>query len=131
MTASSVTSVSMEPPSLLVCANQTASLYAVLQQKRPFCVNILAEGMEDISNLCAGGADGEARFGLGDWRRAEPQGVPYLAGSEANFFCQPVSEMQHGTHLICVADVTQVLVTSGPAAPLVYTAGGYAGVTRR
>lgn len=126
MTASAVTSVSTAPPSLLVCVNHAASLRPVLAAQLPFCVNVLSRGMEDLADLCAGAVDGERRFALGDWRSAEGSGVPYLWGCEANFFCRPAAELDHGTHLICVANIEAVVIGAGPPDPLLYFSGDYA-----
>lgn len=126
MTASAVTSVSAAPPSLLVCVNRTASLFDVLSARLRFCVNVLSRGMEEIANLCAGAVNGEERFALGDWRRAENTGLPFLWGVEVNFFCCPVAAFDHGTHLICVANIEAVFTRDGVPNPLLYIAGGYA-----
>lgn len=128
MTASAVTSVSMDPPSLLVCVNQAASIYAPLAQRRPFCVNALALGMEAIANLCAGAVDGEARFAEGGWRDWDEGGVPLLTGCEANFLCQPVSGLEYGTHFVCVANVLGVVLGVESSGPLVYAGGAYCGL---
>lgn len=125
MTASSVTSVSMEPPSLLICVNQTASLFEVLAAQLPFCVNILSQGMEELANLCAGAADGEERFALGDWQRSADAGLPYLEDAEVVFFCHPVRSLHYGTHLICIADIAAVHTRDDAPNPLLYAAGAY------
>ena len=128
MTASAVTSVSAAPPSLLVCINHAASLRPVLAARLPFCVNVLSRGMEALADLCAGAGDGEGRFALGDWRSAEGSGVPYLWGCEANFFCRPAAELDHGTHVICVANLEAVVIGAGQPNPLLYFSGSYAGL---
>jgi flavin reductase (DIM6/NTAB) family NADH-FMN oxidoreductase RutF len=128
MTASAVTSVSTAPPSLLVCVNHAASLRPALAAQLPFCVNVLSRGMEALADLCAGAVDGQRRFALGDWRSAEGSGVPYLWGCEANFFCRPVASLEHGTHLICVANLEAVVTGSSLPDPLLYVSGSYTGV---
>jgi flavin reductase (DIM6/NTAB) family NADH-FMN oxidoreductase RutF/transposase-like protein len=128
MTASAVTSVSTAPPSLLVCVNHAASLRPVLAAQLPFCVNVLSRGMEALADLCAGAVDGQRRFALGDWRSAEGSGVPYLWGCEANFFCQPVAMLDHGTHLICVANLEAAVTGPSQPDPLLYVSGSYAGL---
>ncbi len=54
MTASSFTSVSLEPPLILVCINQTAQLWPILERAGQFSVNLLPEGHEHISDHFAG-----------------------------------------------------------------------------
>lgn len=126
MTASAVTSVSADPPALLVCVNRSASLYTSLEQKRPFCINVLREGMEAISNHCAFGESGEERFTVGDWKADEITGLPYLEGVEVTFFCEPELNEHYGTHLICVGRLTGVRTREDRAAPLLYADGAYA-----
>ena len=60
MSATAVDSLSTEPPSLLICVNQTASLHAVLDAGADFCVNILGLEQEELSHLCSGPIKGEA-----------------------------------------------------------------------
>lgn len=125
MTASSVTSVSAEPPSLLVCVNSTSSLFAPLSGSVPFCINVLAEGMEDISNLCAGQAAGEERFALGAWRNDVAHRLPYLSDALVNFFCETDTVVAYGTHLICIGRLVQVRIAPLARSPLLYVDGGY------
>lgn len=54
MTATAVTSVTMAPPSLLVCVIRCASLHEPLSVRGRFCVNILKSGQEDVSRVFAG-----------------------------------------------------------------------------
>ncbi|MDD9966568.1 MAG: flavin reductase family protein [Myxococcales bacterium] len=125
MTASSVTSVSAEPPSMLVCVHRDASLYAGLSASKPFCINALASHMDAIANRCAGGATGDDRFAEGDWQTDPQTGLPFLADALANFFCTPEAALQYGTHLVCIGRVDSVRVTAEREAPLLYLAGGY------
>ena len=125
MTASSVTSVSAEPPSMLVCVHRDASLHASLSASRPFCINALASDMDAIATLCAGGATGDERFAVGNWESDADTGLPFLPGALANFFCTPDSALQYGTHLICVGRVDAVRVCRDDGSPLLYLGGAY------
>ena len=51
ITVSSVTSVSLDPPSLLVCINKTAGIHDSIEEGSSFCINLLNKNQEDISNL--------------------------------------------------------------------------------
>ena len=64
-TANSFTSVSLDPPLLLVCPGRHVSSFAVFRTAPRFGVSILAEGQEEVSNLFAGGPGD--RFSLCDW----------------------------------------------------------------
>jgi flavin reductase (DIM6/NTAB) family NADH-FMN oxidoreductase RutF len=123
MTATAVSELSMEPPSLLICVNRSASLHAPLAAKAGFCVNILHRAHADISALCSGKAKGEARFALGRWL-ADAGGTPYLADAQASFLCRHEQSLDYGTHSIVIGLVEKVLI-HGSVDPLVYMDGTY------
>ena len=83
-TASAVSSLSLEPPMVLVCLNKTSDTQAAILKAGAFCVNILAEGQQDLAYQFARKGD---KFGGHDLRRghrrragaarhAGPPGVP-------------------------------------------------------
>lgn len=123
MTATAVTSVSMEPPSLLVCINHDASIHAPLCHSGRFCISILAAGHDEHCHAFSGRKEGEERFDDGDW--ASDDGVPYLADAQANLFCTVARRMTHGTHTVFVGNVTHVRVDDRRT-PLVYVDGALA-----
>lgn len=123
MTATAVSELSMDPPSLLVCVNKTASLWEPLQAHANFAVNILHAGQEAISNACAGSAKGEARFEQGDWDAAE-DGTPLLRGAQASFLCKYATHVEYGTHAVVIGEVTDAMV-EGEVNPLIYLDRGY------
>ena len=53
MTASSVTSLSIDPPAILVCVNKDASIHDTLVKDVSLCINILQKNQQEISNLCS------------------------------------------------------------------------------
>lgn len=126
MTATAVSELSMEPPSLLICVNRTASLHAPLAAKAGFCVNILHRSHADISALCSGKEKGEARFSLGRWED-DASGTPYLADAQASFLCRHEQSLDYGTHCIVIGLVENVLI-HGSVDPLVYVNGTYSRV---
>jgi flavin reductase (DIM6/NTAB) family NADH-FMN oxidoreductase RutF len=126
MTATAVSELSMDPPSLLICVNRSASLHAPLSAKAGFCVNILHRAHTDISTLCSGKAKGEARFALGRWHAADG-GIPYLADAQASFLCRHEQSYDYGTHCIVIGLVEKVLI-HGSVDPLVYVDGTYSHV---
>lgn len=125
MTASSVTSVSDNPPSLLVCVNVRNTMATGMQRNLWFSVNVLSAAQCAISNRCAGGVQGEERFTEGDWRNDEQCGVPYLDDAEAVFICKKEQVIRHGTHDIFVGNIHHVLTSKDPINPLIYLNGGY------
>lgn len=125
MTASSVTSVSDTPASLLVCVNQETSMYQALEEGVGFCVNILSQHQQDVSNRCATGDQGESRFDNGEWVQSQPDQLPYLTDAQAAFFCDQASSFLFGTHKIYIGTIRHVMVSEGPVEPLIYVDGNY------
>jgi Conserved protein/domain typically associated with flavoprotein oxygenases, DIM6/NTAB family len=126
MSATAVSEVSIDPPSMLVCINRTASIHAPLSAGVDFCLNILHGSHEEISALCSGKAKGEERFAFGDWRTSE-EGIPYLAEAQANIMCQSGVSLTTKSHSIFIGKVVRAL-QSGDVDPLVYVDGRYATV---
>ncbi|MEA1672771.1 flavin reductase family protein [Nitrospirillum sp. BR 11163] len=123
MTATAVSELSMDPPSMLICVNKSASLFAPLSQGADFCINILTARQAEISALCAGKEKGEARFSVGDWRQS-PLGHAYLADAQASIFCRSVANTMFGTHGLFIGEVQEV-IDLAPIDPLVYMDGRY------
>jgi flavin reductase (DIM6/NTAB) family NADH-FMN oxidoreductase RutF len=128
MTATAVSELSMDPPSLLVCVNKSASMYGPLTEGANFCVNILHADQVDVSNAGSGGARGEARFAVGNWG-AGPCGTPCLEGAQASFLCRYEKHIEHGTHAVVIGQVFDVR-TEGEVDPLIYVDGGYTRLER-
>lgn len=125
MTVSSVTSVSDNPPSLLVCINQNISLKGHLEVLDcGFAINILSRSQQRVSNICAGFELVHDRFSVGHWQDGL-DGIPYLQDSETIFFCRTDKIVSYGTHYILIARIEDVLVSEQPADPLLYHNGGY------
>ena len=118
MTASSVTSVSMDPPSLLVCLNRAGKTHDVVKQAGRLCVNVLANTQSDLcANFARPGPKTEG-FASGDWERRN--GLPCLRTCQVMIFCRVVRHIVHGTHGIFIADVDEVNFGTRPIKPLVY-----------
>lgn len=123
MTASSITSVSMEPPSLLVCVNRGASIHAAIVSSRRFSVNFLACGQEELSRLFSSPISSDERFGHGRW--AAPEGrPPELEGALSVLTCELEHASSVATHTIFVGAVRSVVTQPGRS-PLVYVNGRY------
>lgn len=123
MAATAVSELSMEPPSLLICVNKTASIHAPLTAGADFCINILHASHEPIAARSSGKVKGEARFEEGDWADS-PTGTPYLRDAQANFFCATDTSLSYGSHDIFIGRLQDALC-SGPVDPLVYVDGRY------
>jgi len=123
MTATAVTSLSMEPPSLLVCVNRGAGFHGAIEEAEHFCVNILREGQDQLSTNFGGGKPPHERFAEGHWRHQHS--MPYLADAQANIFCRRAALFAYGTHSIVVGEASRLLLHD-EVAPLLYVDGRYA-----
>ena len=123
MAATSVTSLSMDPPSLLVCVNKSTAMHDVLDEGVDFCINILSQEHAEVSSACGGKLRGEERFTVGNWKESE-NGLPYLADAQSAIFLQQDGRYEYGTHTIFIGRVTHAL-NSDDIDPLVYVDGRY------
>jgi flavin reductase len=126
MTATAVTSVSAEPPALLVCVNRTASLSPALSRTPEFCVNFLRRGQEEVSRAFSDPNRRAERFCVGQWN-IEDDGPPYMLDAQANLFCRRVSEIPFETHMLFLGHVYEARF-SDSVMPLIYLDGGYRNV---
>ena len=122
MTATSVASLSIDPPSMLVCVNQEASIHEVMQEGLGFCINILSLGQENLADICSIKEKEEQRFLEGNW--SELENIPYNSDSQSNLFCNCVQVIQHKTHTIYVGEVAKVF-NKNTFDPLLYKDGNY------
>ena len=123
MTATAVTSLSMDPPSLLVCVNRTGSLHALLSESRRFCVNLLKSEQAALSDAFAGKLASEERFLHGNWAE-DRDGIPYLADAQASIFCERQDAIDYGSHSIFIGRAESVHLAED-ICPLLYSNGAY------
>lgn len=119
MTVSSFTSVSLEPPTVLVCLNKTTYTHDLVAKSEVYAISMLRAGQEWLSNRFAGlEAELEDRFAGIEVATAET-GSPLLPGAIAWLDCRVRQKLDTTTHTIFVAEVVYVQVHS-EAEPLVY-----------
>ncbi|HOZ31388.1 MAG TPA: flavin reductase family protein [Tabrizicola sp.] len=119
-TANSFSSVSLDPPLLLVSiANRSANLSA-FTTGAGFAINILSEGQKDLSARFARPVDD--RFADLYWRHG-PAGNPVLAGVSAWFDCRLEQAVPAGDHTILIGRITGF--EAGDAPGLGYYRGAY------
>jgi flavin reductase (DIM6/NTAB) family NADH-FMN oxidoreductase RutF len=126
MTATAVTSLSMEPPSLLVCVNRAVGFHTAIENATEFCVNVLREEQQDLAASFGGGKPPHERFADGAWGRQD--GIHYLKNAQANIFCRRTAVFPYGTHSIVIGEVIRLLLHD-EVAPLIYVDGRYAKVS--
>lgn len=119
-TANSFTSVSLDPPLLLVCLAKSAHSCEVFAEAPHFAVNILAEDQKAVSGLFASRTPD--KFQQCDWRPGQAE-VPVLTGALAQFTCARHQLVDAGDHLILIGQVEDFAVSDGQ--PLGYFKGNY------
>jgi flavin reductase (DIM6/NTAB) family NADH-FMN oxidoreductase RutF len=120
MTANSFTSVSLDPPLVLVCIASTAASFAAFSDFPSFAVNILAEGQEELANRFA--SKRPDKFSGVDWSVATT-GAPVLGETLAWLDCSVHHQINAGDHLIVIGRVEGM--SCGTARPLAYCQGNY------
>jgi len=120
LTASAFTSVSLEPPLVLVCIDHAATAYRAFMEYDWFAVNILGKGQEHLSRRFA--TTGADKFTGVAFREGEAR-LPILEEVVAALECRVVSRYPGGDHTIFVGQVERARVTGG--APLLYCRGTY------
>lgn len=122
MTATSFSSVSMEPPQVLVCINKSADTGDAVLDGKSFAINILKADQQEISNQFAGGASQEERFANVNWHEGET-GSPVIDDALATIECSVVQQVLAGTHWVVIGEVQKVECRSGE--PLLYYNSAY------
>lgn len=119
ITATAVTSVTADPPSLLVCLNRKTGTCVGVAESGRFNVNLLAGDGGEIAMRFAGaaGVTGPEKFTLGQWR-ADATGLPVLEEAVVGFSCRVSECMTAGTHQVFVGQIEAIRFGSGAA--LVY-----------
>ena len=118
MTATSFTSVSLEPPLVLVCADKKALTLPVLEEAGVFAVNVLADDQQDLSARFALSGNETLRFEGLACRRG-PTGSPWLPETLAVLDCRTVAAHDAGDHVILVGEV-EAAEWDDARAPLLY-----------
>ena len=124
MTVSAFTEVSLDPPLVLVCADQSSNTHALIAEAGIFAVNVLARGQEALSNLFASKEDEERRFEGLAWQ-AGATGAPLLPDCIAQLDCRVVAAHEAGDHVIYVGRVEEVRRSAGE--PLLHYNRSYGG----
>ena len=99
ITVSSVTSISMDPPSLLICINKSSRIHDSIELGSKFCINLLNNEQEDISNICSDEDMYDQRFKDENWNL---DGIPFLKNAQANIFCKVDKLTSYHTHTIVI-----------------------------
>jgi flavin reductase len=116
LTVSSVTSLCMEPPCLLVGINSSSETHAAVLANGRFGVSLLGSGQEDLALRFAGGAKGVERFESAPWQQGSLD-VPLLGSSIGALECVLHHHQAVGTHGLFIGRI--VATRGGKGDPLV------------
>ena len=122
MTVTDWAGVSVDPPLALVCADKSSDTLGVIEKGGCFAINVLAAGLEALSNKFASKKDEHLRF---EGLRFEDgaTGAPLLAAAVTCLDCRVVAAHEAGDHNVYIGEIQQAVVRGG--APLVYWDGAY------
>lgn len=125
LTATSVSSLSADPPTVIFGLNLASSSFPVLQRHRSFGVNFLTATQKQVADRFAGrnGAKGVARYADADWSSGVT-GAPLLTGALASLDCELEELIERHSHAIVVGRVREVRSGRNDAA-LIYWRGDY------
>ena len=119
-TANSFTSVSLDPPLLLVCVDKRAASLPVFLEGRGFAINVLALEQKEISGLFA--TQKPDKFEIVPWHNGS-RGLPLIDDAIGWFECRLESHVDAGDHVIFIGEIEDYGYRNGK--PLGYVSGGY------
>lgn len=106
ITATSVASITDEPPMMLFCINKTSPSAARIIENGVFCINTLAASHEALADIFAGrtGHYLDERFAAGEWTKLAT-GAPVFRRAAAAFDCRLVEAKSVITHFVMIGAV--------------------------
>ena len=122
ITATAMSSLAMDPPSLLVCINRMAAMHGSMEDVSHFGVNVLHRDQEHLAQMFADKNQRALRFTSG-WH-IDCERPPRLVDAQASILCRRIDHHQFGTHSIFIGVVEDVVVRP-EVDPLVYLDGKY------
>jgi flavin reductase (DIM6/NTAB) family NADH-FMN oxidoreductase RutF len=126
LTATAFTSVSLDPPLVLVCVDKRSDSHPHFHSSRVFAVNFLACDHEPLSRHFA--VSGGDKFASVPTRRGVI-GAPLLSDALGQLECRAVNVIEAGDHTIFIGEVQSAAARDGE--PLVYFRGAYHRVTQQ
>ena len=120
LTATAFSSVSLDPPLVLVCVDKGAESYPHMMEAEAFCVSFLREEQAAVSNQFA--RSGIDKF-AGVATNTSGREIPWIDGCLAHLDCRTEQRVDAGDHTIFIGLVEAAETFAGE--PLVYYDGGY------
>ena len=102
ITVSSVTSISMDPPSLLICINKSSRIHDTIELGSKFCINLLNSNQQNLSNICSDEEMYDQRFKDKNWNLDD---IPFLQNAQANIFCKVDKLTSYHTHTLSLIHI--------------------------
>ena len=127
ITATAVSPISMDPPSLLVCINRAASVHGSMEDVSHFRVNVLHRDQETVAQMFADRSQHALRF-LSGWD-LECAAAPRLVDAQATILCRRTDSHSFGTHSIFIGVVEEATARED-VDPLIYLDGRYGSAER-
>lgn len=125
LTATSFTSVSLDPPLVSFYVAESSSTWSSLRVAGTFAVHLLSQEQSDLAARFA--RRGVDRFAAPTSWRPGPEEVPLLDGVASHLVCRRFDTRLIGDHWLVVGEVTHTLVLDDPRPPLLYHRGAFGG----
>lgn len=126
LTANAFTSLSLDPPLVLVCIDKGVQCYPCFEESGVFAVNVLSEDQEELSHRFA--TKGIAKFAGIQWHKGD-SGVALLDGALGAIECKVVHSCEGGDHTIYIGEI--VHATASGDRPLLFFKGQYHHLPRK
>ena len=127
MTANAVTSLSLEPPLVIVCFDRAARTLGAVEHSARLALQFLAHDQEALAARFASKLPEPEKFEAASW--SDRRGVPALDGCLAGMGCELRELLPGGDHLVAIAEVVDLWTGDGD--PLVFFRGDYWALTAR
>ena len=122
-TCQSFTSLSLDPPTILISVAQTSRTLSTISSEKKFCVNILSTGSVRIAHDFAF-MDPAVRFTMHSWNRSGT-GNPVLEAALVWLDCELVRSIEVEDHLVAVGRVVSLGASEEGRDPLTYYRGDF------
>jgi flavin reductase (DIM6/NTAB) family NADH-FMN oxidoreductase RutF len=124
VSVTSAVSLSLDPPTMIVCVNRASSSWPRFQEFGHFCVNVLGLHHQPVADRFAGrhGAKGAARYEGAHWEQLAT-GASALVDAVASVDCTIEEMIARHSHAILIGAVRAIRIRGGE--PLVYAQGRY------
>lgn len=131
MAVTSATSLSMNPPSMLVAVNKSASIHPIIKETGKFCVNLLSDQQDSMLESFSRSDMRDRRFASDHWVEGRG-GLPVLKEAIFAQICRVAAAHDFGTHTVFFGQVDEVIrptASDSQDAPIIWLNGGRVSVS--